>query len=110
MVFNWRVTAGSQLCVWATPRIGDMPSFMPAFLECLAVLRSAERPDELKVTITKNGRSRTAPLYVYPSSAFPQPVIDQYLTQVRVLYGGHLPNWDIRQQVTPYALSLSVIN
>ena len=93
MVFRWHIVDGSRLCLWAAPRIGDMPSIAPASFECLQVVRSQEPPNGLKATIKQDCRHRTGPLYLYPFNAFTQPVIDQYLTQVRVLYGGHIPAW-----------------
>lgn len=93
IVFHWHVADGSQVCLWAAPRIGDMPSIAPASFECLQVLRSQEPPNGLKATIKQDCQHHTGPLYLYPFNAFTQPVIDQYLTQVRVLYGGHIPAW-----------------
>jgi hypothetical protein len=33
MVLDWRVEAGSRVCSWARPLIGEMPSFTPPFRE-----------------------------------------------------------------------------
>ena len=96
MVFNWRVVDGSQVCLWASPLIADMPSFTPAFHVCVQVLRSRMPPDSLEAKITQDGKSRLGPLELYAFNAFPPPVIDQYLTQVRVLYGGQIPTWTLR--------------
>jgi hypothetical protein len=96
MVFNWRVMDGSWICLSATPLIGEMPSFIPAFSECLQVLRSSRAPPgRYKVTITRGGNSRAGWLDLYPFNAFPRPVINQYLSQVRVLYGGAIPTWNL---------------
>jgi hypothetical protein len=99
VVLAWRVDDGSQVCLWATPLIGDMPSFVPAFSECLQVLRSLVPPDGLVATVAQGGKFHTSWLGLYPFNAFPQPVIDQYLTQVRVLYGGHVPAWTVAEPV-----------
>lgn len=95
LVFNWSVTADSRVCFWATPLIGNMPSLMPASLQCLRIERSRTEPANFQATVMKREQSRTAPLYVSAFNAFPQPVISQYLAQVRVLYGGRLPTWDV---------------
>jgi hypothetical protein len=96
MVFNWRVIEGSQVCLWASPLIGDMPSFTPAFHVCVQVLRSGMPLDELEAKITQDGKSRLGPLELYASNEFSPLVIDQYLTRVRVLYGGQIPDWTLR--------------
>jgi hypothetical protein len=93
MVFNWGITADSRVCFWATPLIGNMPSLMPASFQCLQIERSRAEPASFRATVTKGYQSRTAALYVSAFNAFPEPVISQYLAQVRVLYGGHLPTW-----------------
>jgi hypothetical protein len=93
IVFRWHVADGSQVCLWAAPRIGEMPSIAPASFECLQVVRSQEPPYGLKATIRQDCGHRTGPLFLYPFNAFTQPVVDQYLAQVRVLYGGHIPAW-----------------
>jgi len=70
-----------------------MPSFAPAFWQCVQVVRSPEPLGGLMANVTRDGKSRTGGLDVYPSNVFPAAVIEQYLTQVRVLYGGHIPAW-----------------
>ncbi len=93
IVFEWRVVDGSRVCLSAAPRIGEMPSFMPAFSQCLPVLRSSVPPYNLLTTVTQGGKSCTNRVDLYPYNAFPRSVVDEYLTQVRVLYGGHIPRW-----------------
>jgi hypothetical protein len=95
MVFSWGLTTDSGVCFWATPLIGNMPSLMPASFQCLQIERSRAEPAYYQATVTKGDQSRTAPLYVSAFNAFPEPVISQYLAQVRVLYGGHLPTWGV---------------
>jgi len=95
MVLNWSVVDRSQVCLWASPRIGDMPSFTPAFHMCIQVLRSRVTADGLEAKITRGGKLRAGLLELYPFSAFSPQVIDQYLTQVRVLYGGQIPIWPL---------------
>lgn len=92
MVFDWRVEAGSRVCTWATPLIGEMPSFTPPFRECVQVLRSGTPPQGLSAVVEWRGRSKAGPLELLPFNAFPR-AIDQYLEQVRVLYGGKVPDW-----------------
>jgi hypothetical protein len=95
MVFGWNVTADSRVCFWATPLIGNMPSLMPASLQCLRIERSRTEPPYFQATVMKRDQSRTAPLYVSAFNAFPEPVTSQYLAQVRVLYGGSVPTWGV---------------
>ena len=95
MVLTWRVVDGSRVCLWATPRIADMPSFAPPFSECVQVLRSREATGGLIGVVMREGSITKGALDVYPSSVFPAAAIDQYLVQVRVLYGGHVPAWSI---------------
>jgi len=94
MVLSWRATPEAGLCLWATPRIGEMPSLLPAWHECLLVSRSAAPPERLQVAVRHGDRTRTVPLYVYAYNAFPQSTVDRYLTQVRALFGGRLPSWN----------------
>ena len=96
MVFSWRLEGPSRICYWATPRIGAMPDFAPASLECLQVLRSSDTAGALTgITERDQAPPRSRPLEVYAYSLFPPSVIDQYLTQVKVLYGGHIPTWTV---------------
>jgi hypothetical protein len=95
IVLQWRVVDGSRVCLWATPRIADMPSFAPPFSQCIQVLRSHEPPGSLTASVTRDGKTRTGELDVYPSNIFPAATIEQYLTQVRVFYGGHIPAWKV---------------
>ena len=99
IVFDWRVAEDSRVCFWATPRIGDIPSFAPAFSECVQVLRSRATPGSLKAVVTQDCKVCTGWLSLHSPSAFPQPVIDQYLAQMRVLYGGQIPAWTVSQPV-----------
>jgi hypothetical protein len=98
IIFDWRVMDGSRVCFWATPRIGDMLSFLPAFSECLQVLRLSVPFDRYKVTVMQGSDFRSGWLELYSFNAFPGPVIDQYLLQVRVLYGGGIPTWPVPGQ------------
>jgi hypothetical protein len=94
MILDWRVIAGSRVCFWASPRIDEMLSFMPAFSECLQVLRAGVSPDRYKVTVMRESDDiKKGWLELYSFNAFPGSVIDQYLVQVRVLYGGGIPTW-----------------
>jgi hypothetical protein len=96
MVFAWRLDGPSRICYWATPRIGAMPDFAPASLDCLQILRSPDVPGALTGIIEQDqAPPHTRPLEVYSYSLFPPSVIDQYLTQVKVFYGGHLPAWTV---------------
>jgi hypothetical protein len=96
MVFAWRLDGASRICYWATPRIGAMPDFAPSSFECLQILRSPDVPGALTGIIEQDhAPPRTRSLEVYAYSLFPPSVIDQYLTQVRVFYGGHIPAWTV---------------
>jgi hypothetical protein len=92
-VSQWRIGGTSQICLWASPRVGEMPGLTPPHWECVQVLRTRQPPERLKVVVTEDGTSSSGSLRVFPFNAFPAPVIDQYLQQVRVLFGGRLPVW-----------------
>lgn len=93
MVFRWDATAASQLRLWATPRIGDMPSFVPPYSECILLRRAPPPGRGLEATLARGNAVRTVPVFLYPADAFPPAVVDQYLTQVRALFGSRLPVW-----------------
>jgi len=93
MILGWRALAPSSVCFWASPTIGSMQSFAPPFEECMHVTRPAAFPDSLSAVVTLDGTSRTGWLQILPGSAFPPSSIDTYLEQVRVLYGGRIPQW-----------------
>jgi hypothetical protein len=93
MVFEWGAVPGSRLCVWATPRIGQMPSFVPPSWQCVQVLRSGQPPQGLSAVVERGEAAHSGPLELLPFNAFPAATIAQYLEQVRVLYGGEIPNW-----------------
>ena len=95
MVFDWHVADGSHVCLWATPRIGDIPSLTPAFQTCVQVLRSQRVPGGLKAVFAQDGHLATGPIALYPFNAFAPRVIAEYLALVRVLYGGTIPVWTI---------------
>jgi hypothetical protein len=92
MVFDWRVVNGSRVCLWATPTVGDIPNFIPAFQTCIQVLRV---PHGLKAVFAQAGQLATGPIALYPFNAFTPQAITEYLEQVRVLYGGTIPVWTI---------------
>lgn len=94
-VFDWRMAGESRICLWAAPLVGDIPSFMPASQTCIQVLRSRKVPGGLEAVYAQDGRQATAPIELYPFNAFRPRVIDRYLEQVRVLYGGTVPEWTI---------------
>jgi hypothetical protein len=96
MIFAWYTDYASRVCYWATPRIGKMPDVTPPAHECVQVLRAPEAPPGIFIGVTQQKDiCRVRPMEVYAYNAFPQPVIEQYLTQVRVLYGGHIPAWSM---------------
>jgi hypothetical protein len=93
MLANWRLEGGSQICAWASPRIGEMPSFVPSHLMCIRLLRpDIQNPGITAVTL-RNGWYQVLPLEFYPFNAFSIAAIEQYRRQVRVLYGGQIPDW-----------------
>ena len=71
MVISWQATEADGLCLWSSPLIGEMPSFIPAHRECLRVLRDAAAPELLAATATDAGRSMTAPAVLSDGNAFP---------------------------------------
>lgn len=92
MLVNWRLEGGSQICAWASPLIGEMPSFVPSHLICIRLLRPDIRnPGSTAVTLGNEWYQ--APLEFYPFNAFSVAAIEQYRRQVRVLYGGQIPDW-----------------
>ena len=93
MLLSWRAENDSRLCVWATPLIGEMPSFMSPSEQCFQMLRARKPIAAIQAAASFDGQSRTGWIELYPFNGFPPQVIDQYLTQVRVLYGGHIPIW-----------------
>lgn len=95
MVLAWQATDEGGLCVWSTPLIGLMPSFLPPQQDCLLVLRAPTGGEALMATATDPQRSVTAPLYLRSGNSFPPGQIAQYEVQVRVLFGGQLPRWRI---------------
>jgi hypothetical protein len=93
MLVNWRLDRGSQICAWASPRIGEMPSFVPSHLMCIRLLRpDTQNPGTMAVAMW-NGSYRMRPLEFYPFNAFSVAAIEEYRRQVRVLYGGRIPDW-----------------
>lgn len=100
MIIAWHTDYPSRVCYWATPRIGKMPDVAPPSFECLQVLHAPDKPPGIFIGVTQQGDiCRARPLEVYNYNAFPPPLIDQYLTQVRALYGGHIPAWSTSSQV-----------
>lgn len=100
MIIAWHTDYESRVCYWATPRISTMPDTAPPSFECLQVLRPTGQPPGIFIGVTQqDGICRIRPLEVYNYNAFPPPLIDQYLTQVRALFGGHLPEWSTASQV-----------
>ena len=93
IVSQWRIEGTSQICLWASPRVGEMPGLTPPHRECVQVLRTRKPSEGFKVVVTEDGTSSSGSLRVFPFNAFPASVIDQYLQQVRVLFGGRLPVW-----------------
>ena len=94
-VIAWRIADRSRVCVWATPRIGKMPSLPPPFRECIQVLRARPVPGGLTAVVTREDERSTGGLALYQGNAFSPGLIDQYLAQVRVLHGGHIPAWPV---------------
>ncbi len=102
MILARQFTDDLRLCVLASPHIGDMPSFAPALTVCLQVLRSLEASTRLLGRVLDRGNSETScPLELYPYNAFPPQIVDQYLEQVEVLYGGQIPSWSTSVPATP---------
>jgi hypothetical protein len=95
MVIAWQTSDPDGLCLWSTPLIGEMPSFTPPHHECLRVLRVPAAPETLAAAASDKQRSITAPLSLRSGSAFPLERIAQYEMQVRVLYGGQIPDWRV---------------
>ena len=95
MVLVWQATEADGLCLWSAPLIGEMPSFTPPHRECLRVLRAPTGQETLAATATDAQRSITAPLLLHGGNTFPPGQIAQCELQVRVLYGGQLPPWQI---------------
>lgn len=93
MVFAWGLVPASRVCIWATPLIGQMPSFVPPFEQCVQVFRSGLPPQGLSAVVIRDEGAHMAPLQLLPFNAFPAAAVEQYLEQVRVLYGGKVPNW-----------------
>lgn len=101
MILGRGFTDDSRLCVLASPHIRDMPSFAPAFQVCLKVLRSFKRSASgLERVLDRRTFATSCPLALYPYNAFPPRTIDEYLEQVRVLYGGQVPTWFSSAPVT----------
>lgn len=95
MIIAWQVRDEDGLCLWSTPLIGEMPSFTPPHHECLLVLRDPAVPQALVATAADADRTITAPLSLRSGNAFPPGPIAQYDLQVRVLFGGQLPAWQV---------------
>ena len=95
LVLDWRVVGPSQVCFWASPLIGEMPAFVPPHLECILVFRTTSPHERLWAAVTQSGVPESVPLTLDPFNAFPSSVTDQYLEQVRVLYGGNIPDRNI---------------
>ena len=94
MILGRSFTDDSRLCVLASPHIRDMPSFAPAFPVCLTVLRSSKGSAfVLRRVVDRDTFKTSCPLELYTYNAFPVRIIDEYLEQVRVLYGGQIPSW-----------------
>jgi hypothetical protein len=96
MLTDWHVDSESKICAWASPPIGAMPNFAPASPLCVQVVRPAGRNAGLAAEVQWNGREQDMPLQVYPFNAFPTATIEQYRLQVRVLFGGRIPEWPRR--------------
>jgi hypothetical protein len=107
MVFEWRAVEGSRVCLSATPLIGGMPSLAPARHECLQVLRVSPPGDGLTAAVLRDSEPFTGTLEVYPFNAFPAATVDQYLMQVRILYGGSIPVWPRYWSMSGPPLALS---
>ena len=93
MLASWRLEDGSQICAWASPRTGEMMSFVPSHLMCIRLLRpDIQNPGITAVTLW-NGWYQVQPVEFYPFNAFSVAATKQFLHQVRVLYGGQIPDW-----------------
>jgi hypothetical protein len=95
MLTNWYLAVESQVCATASPRIGQMPNFGPAKLECVQVLRPGAHDVGPTAVVWPDGRYQALPLALYPFNAFPDATITQYHRQVSVLFGGHIPTWSL---------------
>jgi hypothetical protein len=93
MVVDWYVTDRSSVCVWATPRIGEIPNFVPMHHQCIQVLTYPVANGWNSANVSRGGESRAGWVALYPFNAIPRSVTNQYLEQVRVLFGGHQPSW-----------------
>jgi hypothetical protein len=99
-VISWQATAGSQVCVWSAPMIGEIPSGLPPRRQCWRILRSARPPYALGAEACPTER-RTTAIEIRDGNAFARPQIAQYEQQVRVLFGGNMPAWRIPTQTSP---------
>jgi hypothetical protein len=70
-----------------------MPSFVPSHLACIRLLRPGIHDPGIPAFALWNGRYQLLPLEFYPFNAFSPAAIEQYRRQVRVLYGGWIPDW-----------------
>jgi hypothetical protein len=104
LVLNWHVQEGSQVCLWASPLIGEIPSFIPPSYHCLDVEHPANATAPLRVRVMGDNAAGKSWLTVYPYNAFPASVVDQYMTQLKVLFGGQIPTWHIAQTANPQPL------
>jgi hypothetical protein len=95
MLTNWYLAVDSQVCATASPRIGEIPDFVPAKLVCVQVLRPGAHDAGLTAVVWPDGRYQTLPLALCPFDAFPEATIAQYRLQVSVLFGGHIPTWSL---------------
>lgn len=69
-VFDWRAVDGSQVCLWASPRTGDMPSFTPPFTYAFKCFVLACHPTALRPRSRKMAKSERARLSCIRSTHF----------------------------------------
>jgi hypothetical protein len=70
-----------------------MPSFVPSHLGCIQLLRPGIHDPGITAVFLWNGWVQVQPLEFYPFNAFSPAAIEQYRRQVRVLFGGQIPDW-----------------
>jgi hypothetical protein len=91
---TWRAADANGLCLVSAPLIGEIPSFVPPHKECMQVWQSTVAPALLLARAEDAQRSILAPASVTPGNGFAPARIAQYERQIRVLFGGQLPDWN----------------
>jgi hypothetical protein len=91
-VIAWYTASPSLLCVSTSPRVGEVPYFVPPRFRCVQVLRGRP-PGGYSVVLAWGPLGEVRPLFIEATNTFPPGVIDEYRLQMRVLYGGQMPSW-----------------